>query len=64
MAEWAAHAFKGEEEGRAIESLLEFCGVFPCSGLPDALGKRCVRFGDCGGDDGVDGFGHGLEKRT
>lgn len=41
MGDWARHAFAGEEEGRAIESLLEFCGVFPFSGLPDALGKRC-----------------------
>lgn len=40
MAEWARHAFGGEEEARAIDSLLEFCGVFPFSGLPDALGKR------------------------
>lgn len=44
MAEWAAHAFSGEAEGQAIESLLEFCGVFPFSGLPDALGKRCVEW--------------------
>jgi len=47
MAEWTRHAFGGEEEGAAIESLLEFCGVFPFSGLPDALGKRCVIEIDC-----------------
>lgn len=39
MAEWAKYAFQGSDT-EVIESLLEFCGVYPHSGLPDVLGTR------------------------
>jgi hypothetical protein len=39
MEEWAAMAFGGKDD-EVIESLFEFCGVYPSSGLPDVLGKR------------------------
>ena len=42
MEVWARDAFQSPREEEVVESLLEFCGVYPHSGLPDVLGKRCV----------------------
>ena len=40
MEAWAQASF-GEGPG-SLESLFEFCGAYPHTGLPDVLGRRYV----------------------